>query len=290
MKTFISRYTQVLKAPKIVALQLKQMGALLFQSSSSLAKKAQACVIFDKTKNVTEFVRKMKVGITTIQNMTKSVDGKKNKKLRQYAAFLYLKSLYKKGCCYDYTQIKLAGDSGLSRASISRLVSAFIKYGWCHKHGENLMFKGRKHYKKQGFNKTFELQGTTIKEIINELYYIILKVKQGQLDKLKSVGRAIKTAKSSKVKRRLDDFLEKCNKKKIDLPSQNDTLRFSSLTLGKMFGCSKSQAHRIIGGLGKKVIIIKGLRRYVNKVRIVGSEIINVGCMFKNDCNEYKII
>ena len=113
----------------------------------------------------------MKIGITTIQLMMDQNSG-----LRQYATFLYLKSLFKKGCFYNYTHDGFAEKSGMSRSAVRKYIKIFLDKGWCRKHGKNLMFKGLKHYRKSGFNKTFILKSKTVKGIIKEFYYIILKI------------------------------------------------------------------------------------------------------------------
>jgi biotin operon repressor len=201
-------------------------------------------------------VKEISVGITTIKKMIDSGKG------RDYATFLYLKSICKKGCFYDYTQAGISEHSGISRSAIAKYIKRFLDYGWCHRHGKNLMFKGLKHYKQTGFNKTFILQSKSIKGIIKELYYLILKTKQAQFNKLKSMARATKTAKSPKRIRKLESFFEKFNLRKENLPSKNDMLKISSEKLGEMFGCSRSKANRIVNSFNKsKVRIVNGKRR-----------------------------
>lgn len=217
----------------------------------------------------------MKVGITTIEKVMKSGDE------RKYATFLYLRSLFKKGCFYNYTHNSFVAASGLSKSTVQKHVKFFINAGWCYKHGDNLIFKGFKHFKDSGFNKTFILKSKTVKEIIKEFYYIILKIKQGQFNKLKSVGRAIKITKSPKKIRKLDAFLEKFNLKKELLPSQNDALEISSVKLGNMFMCSKSKANRIVNSLNKsRVQIIKGVKRKVITERTT---------LWHIDCNKFVV-
>jgi len=217
----------------------------------------------------------MKVGIVTIEKAMRSGNE------RKYATFLYLRQHFKKGCFYNYTHDSFSAESGLSKSTVRKYIKFFINAGWCYKHSGNLMFKGFKHFKDRGFDKTFILKSKTVNGILKEFYYIILKIKQGQFNKLKSVGRAIKTARSPKKLRRIDGFLEKFNLKERNLPSQNDTLKISSIGLSKMFMCSKSKANRIVNSLNKsKVSIIKGMKHKI---------ITETKTLWHIDCNKFVV-
>jgi predicted transcriptional regulator len=217
----------------------------------------------------------MKVSIKAIELM------RDRNLIREYATFLCFKSKLKKSCFYGYTHNKFSSELGLSKSSVRKYIGTFIELGWCRKHGKNLMFNGRKGYRKVGYNKTFELQGKTVKEIIKELYYILLKIKHSQFEKLKSVGRAVKISKNTKRLRRMEDFLEKYKIKKESLPSKNDHLRISVNKIGELFGCSKSKASRVMNSFNKnKVKVIKGK----------GNRILTKGCwIYRLDCNQYLV-
>lgn len=184
--------------------------------------------------------------------------------LKQFAQWLYYKSLFKKGCAFNYTDQAFADKIGKS-VSMARIYrQSWIEKGWCrfHKgHGKskNLIFNSaRNSVRGEKWHKTIIKIYGTLSETINNLYYSVLENRNNQFEYLKRVGQAIHKPDNSKhykwgIKRRKKLASDR-------LPSTTDTFKASYKGLGKLFGCSSGKAHSLIKSFTeqKELTVIRG--------------------------------
>jgi len=236
----------------------------------------------------------IKIGINTINKMVAK------KRTRDYAAFLYLKSICKKGCYFNYTQERLAKLSEMSRTSTGKYVKKFIKYGWCHMHNGNLIFKGLKHFPDKEFNKRYTIiPSRIITRTVKMFYLIILKHKQSQFNKLKEFSRDAKDPSNLKAYKRALKFGLKHNLKADKGPLPNERMRISLKKLSTAFNCSLSKTGSVVRSLkyAGKLEVFSKTQRMMRTTRAVANRIIEPGTgyyfagksIFKVSCNEYEV-
>jgi hypothetical protein len=236
----------------------------------------------------------MKVGITTIKNMIDSGSG------RDYAMFLYLKSICKKNCFYNYTQVGFSNYAEVSRSAVSKYVKRFLSRGWCVVHSGNLIFKGLKHYRTKQFNKHFIVKGKA-KEILKQFYLILIKNKINQFEKIKQVSGDVKTPRNLNTLKYAKAFKCKYHKSFRNAPQGNSMFKISGIGLGKLFNCSASKGTQVMRELEKDNLI--AVNREVYFVRNTadgsyGNYALGEGYFFnknktsvyKRHCNSYLLV
>lgn len=188
----------------------------------------------------------MKIGIATIHRIVS------DDKIRDFSTFLYLRSLFKKGCFYNYTQLSLSKESGISRTAIAKYIAKFKSYGWVRLHEDNLIFNGNKHFREDGFNKHVQISALNVKDIIQELKYIIIKHKLIQYETCKKAAHAIIMADTNpQVTIWAIRFQKKQKFNANKLFNQNEALKISHVKLAKMFNCSKATVNRTMKRMQK---------------------------------------
>ena len=223
----------------------------------------------------------------------------KSEKIREYAYFLYLKSVCKNGCFFDYSPQKLGEFVGISKYSIEKYVRRFINLGWCHKHKGNLIFKGLKHYRKNEFDKYYNIKTTSVKATILELYRVIMKHKQEQFDYLQNFRREI-SKRNSKISKSELAYIRKNYGHEDNLPETNAKLKISNSKLCVMFKCSTGKASQIVWGMKKrneleifgtrKVLIRTNNHRIGDSWLAVKNTHFNGNAVYLTGCNQYKVL
>lgn len=194
-------------------------------------------------------------------NITQVVDFGKCGLIKEYAHFLYLKSLYKNSCVYNYTHLGLSKKSRLSRAAVKKHVSLFLELGWCRIHSGNLIFNKRDSFdeNKQRVKEKFKIR-STVKEILYDLYLVILKNKQKQFDSLKKLRHDIDCSQNPYLKTRAEKLLRKYGLNVQKLPSANAQLKISTENISKLFKCSVGKCAAII-----KKLKVEGLIEVISE-------------------------
>jgi hypothetical protein len=212
-------------------------------------------------------------------------------RLREFAVFLLFKSKLKKSCAYEYSPSELSKKVPMKPGMIRKYVSTFLDLGWCRMHSGNLIFNNVRSTQKEKIKNVpvdFLIAGT-VKQIMTDLYLLILKHKQQQFDKLKQWGRDPIKASKIKIKRNLQE-----------LPDQNAQLQVSIRKIAAWFNCSIGKASSIIKELKSlRLITVTMSDRYV-VLKSRTSEIIrhvlcavpgsyyHNGFVFKKPCNFYN--
>jgi len=223
-----------------------------------------------------------------------------NNSLREFAVFLKLKSLNKKSIIYNYTQQKLSNISGMSRSAIRKYVRFFLNNDWCELHCGNLVFKKLQRFdpNKQKLIKPINIKGS-IKEILSDLYLMILQKKQLQFEKFKSLKDDLYLSQNSFRAKKARWLVEKLSLDEKALPSPEDNMKLSIIGMAKLFGkCSKSKAHSVIKKLKQSGVVkcIAGDRTIVKTLNKAHSDAYlaaNKNCYFykgflwKVSCNTY---
>lgn len=187
----------------------------------------------------------LRVNMTNVQSMAD------NGLLKHYAVFLKLKSLNRKSIIFDYTQKKLSKVSGMSISAVRKYVKFFLENNWCRLHCGHLVFN-KLHSIDSNKQKLIKVLRTdrTIKEILTDLYLLILQKKQLQFDKFKKLKRDLSLSQNVYKSKKANALLDKLGLDANNLPNANDNIKLSINGMSKLFGgCSKGKAAGIIKAL-----------------------------------------
>jgi len=197
------------------------------------------------------------------------------KELKEYATFCYFKYLYRNGCIYNYTSIKLATKCKYSASFIRKSIKTFIAKGWCSMHGNNLIFN-----KSTSFNGTeskirlyneVNIKRISIKEILEYFELQIIGLHDSKFSKIKKLKRDLKSNKIS-IRHKAEDYADSIGKKtkaqRDTLPDETAKLKLSNGKLSRIFGCSAGKASKIVNTLARKGFIT--IHRKINKTKLTG--------------------
>lgn len=183
------------------------------------------------------------------------------KELKEYAAFCYFKYLYRNGCIYNYTSVKLATKSKYSASFIRKSVKVFIAKGWCRMHGDNLIFNKSTTFNGVDCKKLYdkiEIKRISIKKIIEYFELQIIKLHNGKFSRVKKLKRDLKSNKTSvrhKAENYADSIGYKTQEKRDTLPDEIARLKLSNEKLSRMFDCSAGKASALVNKLARKGFI-----------------------------------
>jgi len=166
-------------------------------------------------------------------------------RLKEFATFLYLKSLYSNSCIFNYTQVGLAKKSQLPISRIKKSVKSFLDSGWCRIHKGNLIFNKIKtfdHHKKK-IIKSIEI--TNPKQILKSLQKLILENLQNKFNRLAKLNADLLNS-YPKTRRAAERKVEKLGLDAHKLPGENDMLSISMNKISKLLGCSVGSAANVI--------------------------------------------
>lgn len=231
----------------------------------------------------------LKVNRANIQNVLAD-----NASMREFATFLLFKSRLKKSCAYNYTPETLAERFSLKKGMVNIYVKRFLERKWCRMHNGNLIFNPLSTMEPE---KTKRVKvdlpiKEAVKEIMNDLYLLILKHKQRQFEWLKQLGRD--HVKASRYKRK-----RKEGRQDRFIPDQNARLQVSIRTIASWFGCSIGKASSIIKRLkvAELITVIANDRQVIVKTTVrclisdalkdVSGSYYHNGYVFKKPCNFY---
>ncbi len=178
------------------------------------------------------------------------------KELKEYAVFCYFKYLYRNGCIYNYTSVKLATKSKYSASFIRKSIKTFLAKGWCRMHGDNLIFN-----KSTSFNgskskiKLYDeanIKGCSIKEILIFFNLQIIKIHNSKFNKLIKLESDLKSNKTSirhKAENYADSIGLKSEAQRGTLPNETTRLKLTNKKLTRIFNCSAGKASGIVKSL-----------------------------------------
>jgi DNA replication protein DnaD len=195
--------------------------------------------------------------------------------LRQLAVFITIKSKYKNGCIYKYTQESLAAKTGISRSAIRSYVKFFLDNGWCELHENkktksiNLCFKGLGKLDKEPKRILADIKKGTTKELIQQFQLLILKHKQAQFNRVKELSADLNTPTNFKVLQNAKKMAKKYNYNVAKLPPRNARLKMSIKSIAKWLNCSAGKAVEVLNSLRVKgLITIIKCRNLIGKSHI----------------------
>lgn len=177
-----------------------------------------------------------------------------NKSVKELAAFIHLKSLYKSSCIHNYTQKSLAEKSGLTVGQVRKYMKFFFRMGWCYTKYGHVWFKGMGDIDTFKKKHTKKLELTDFKTLYDDLLHLILKNKQNQFNRLKKLKSDICNP-HPVVKRRAERKAGKLNIRVRSLPCAEDFLKMSMKTIAKLLGLSVGSAANFIRRLKSKGLI-----------------------------------
>lgn len=223
-----------------------------------------------------------------------------NGHLKHYAVFLKLKGLSRKSCIFSYTQEKLAATSGMSRSAIRKYVKFFLSNNWCRIHSGNLIFNKLCSFDENKQKLIIPVNvNKPIKEILSNLYLLILKKKQIQFDKFKKLKRDLYLSQDTFASKKAEWLVEKLGVEVDNLPNANDKLKLSVTGMSKLFGnCSKGKAAGIIKQLklsgavkcitGKRTVIKMPNKQCIEAYMEANPNTYTYkGFVWKVECNSY---
>ncbi len=217
-------------------------------------------------------------------------------RLKEFAVFLHLKSLYSNSCILDYTQQTLAEKSGLPLSAVKKYVNLFISQGWCKRHFSSLVFEKISviDQGKKKFIFKFSI-GTSVKQIFDDLCHQVLKIKQRQFDRYQKL-RADLNNPHPTIKRRANRLADKLNLKDQDIGASS-MLKISIKTIAKIIGVSVGSAAALIKRLRVQGIIncvtgfhsiVAGAGRYAKGLMNAGGTFYHNGKVHIIACNQYQ--
>jgi len=226
------------------------------------------------------------------QNLKELAD---NGRLKDFAYFLYLKSLYSNSCIFNYTQKSLSVKSKIPVSRVKSCVKSFLESGWCRIHRGNLVFNKLKSFdhKKKKIIESIEI--TNPKQILKDLRKLILNNLQDRFNRLAKLKADLLNS-YSKTRRAAERKVEKLGLDPNTLPGENDMLSVSMNKLSKLFGCSVGTAAAEIKSLKENgQIFCITERKIISSCRLgakafmgsVPNSYYHNGNLFVVSCNKY---
>lgn len=177
------------------------------------------------------------------------------------AAFIFFKSRYSNSCYYGWSINSIARKTGLSRTSVRKYITFFMVRGWCEDHQGNLLFKktgtlycNNKKLKNQ-YVKINITKNSSITEVLDELYYCLLKRSADRFEYMKKLWED-KTCGHYPDLQHYKTVKKRCHGREIksgEIPGYQMSLK----KISELFKVSISAASRIIKRLNtaNKVLV-----------------------------------
>jgi predicted transcriptional regulator len=232
-----------------------------------------------------------------------------DKRLRELAFLVKLKSLFVSGCIHNYSATRLANISGLSRNTVKKYINFFLDKGYAIIDDNHLFFvKMSKVEKKYGIRAIKVDTSLSVKQLINLFNKEIINNQVRRFNYLKKVKEdstnpmgqdALKKLKKAKK------ALRKISRSVDKLPNASDTYSVSIKKLSKHFNCSVGKAQGIVNSLCEenlikritnyRIVHIQTRSRKLNKhfiketVDSLQGSWVSGGWIFKRKCNSYVL-
>lgn len=175
--------------------------------------------------------------------------------LRHLAVFITIKSKYRNGCIYNYTQESLASKTNISRSAIRKYVKFFLDNGWCRIADGNLCFNGLGKLDKEPKRVLADVKAKGTKELIQEFQLLLLKHKQAQFNRIRSLGNEINTPTNIKAHKSAIKMVRKYGYNKSKLPPESAKLKMSIKSIAKWLNCSVGKTVAVLDRLRTKGLI-----------------------------------
>ena len=171
--------------------------------------------------------------------------------LRRYAVWLKLKYIYVRGKYYNYSLSKLSIQLGISRQATKKYITFFIDNNWCKVVGNHIYFisneEFKQFYKSESKYAIYVNKDLSINEIIKELRYSALIIKQAQFNYAKEILDNLANPINNKVYQSAKRKVKKLKCKTSDAVSNiKENLMISYKSLSGLIGASKSTIKRLI--------------------------------------------
>ena len=187
----------------------------------------------------------MYLNVDTIQQSIDDGDVKK------FAAFLWFKTRYSNSCYYKWSFKSISDKTKMSRTAVRKYIPEFIKLGWCREHSKNLIFKKTKELYATKINQYVKINTNgKIQDILNELYFVVLKRKANQFDYVKKLWKDKSNGKVQSSNH-YKQIRKVCKGREIKT-SAIQGFSFSLSKIANLFNTSPSTASRIMQTLNKK--------------------------------------
>lgn len=188
----------------------------------------------------------------------------------------------------------------MSVNGVKGMVEGFIASGWCRMHGDNLVFNKLKVF---DHNKTKALINfkiaNNVKQILNDLYLLILRQKQYQFERYKKLKSDLKSSQLRTYKK-AQKKLKSLGMREKDLPGESSMFKISIGKIAELLGLSVGSASNFIKELRKKGLIWCKTNRVAMPIGVgdkIGqraalsygeSRYYYKGLIFQVSCNEYN--
>jgi predicted transcriptional regulator len=199
--------------------------------------------------------------------------------LRRYAVWLKLKYTYVRGKIYNFSLSKISSLLGISRQAVKKYINFFLDNNWCRQVGNHLYFISNEEFK-QFYNIESKYaicvnKDLSVKEIVQELRYSALKIKQAQFNFAKGILDNLANPINNKVYQSAKRKSKKLRIKISDAVSDiQDNLKLSYKALSNLVGASKSTAKRLVDTKvqegcasvykGKRMLLFKNVKTEFN--------------------------
>lgn len=217
-------------------------------------------------------------------------------RLKEFATFLYLKSLYSNSCVFNYTQVGLARNSKLPLSCIKKSVKSFLSSGWCRIHKGNLIFNKLRSFDHHKKKIIASVVITNPKQILKDLRKLILNNLQNKFNRLAKLKSDLLSS-YTKTRRSAERKVEKLGLDATKLPGEKDMLTISMNKIAKLFGCSVGSAAAAIKDLKTDKLITCVTETKKEKMnKKMAAQFLNLypnsyyynGVLYTVSCNKYN--
>jgi hypothetical protein len=206
---------------------------------------------------------------------------------RHYAVWLRLKHLHINSKIYNFSENKIAKQSGLSRTAIKKYINFFIENKWCKIVGNDIVFISHNKLKylygiKEFGNITIAFK-TQIKELISIIRYELFKDKQRKFIYIRNLRNDLNNPKTLISYKRAKAKLKNSTKGEV-----SENIKISTNKLGIIINKSASTASRLVKQMGATVISgRKTLCKFSKKVELPTNCFQYKGLIIKSEANQY---
>lgn len=220
--------------------------------------------------------------------------------LKRFAAWLYIKSIFRSSR-YNRSSINyLAKTSLVSRKTINKYINHWLKTGQCTIQGKGLIFSSINKYRKSlNLNKTHlaEIKIENISQLTNELRSIIFINKIKQFEYKKRLNSDLINPDNVMDYRNAKRRAKKCTA----LPMPEEIFKISLKKIAEDIGASVYTAQQMIyrlrkAGIIERILNHKSLGKFSKKANIsaiesgIASFVSKRGFLIKQDASSYKLI
>ena len=203
-------------------------------------------------------------------------------RLKHFAVYMKMKSLYKNSCVYRFSYQKLSIASGISVNVIKSSMKFFKENGWVRIHHGNLVFEKISKVDDSGKGKIFLeinlVKDETYLDLVKRLRLFIVANQKRKFDYVKDIckkaGEYTLEMNYNVLKRAKRSYRKIVTK---EVP-ENQAFTMSNTKIGKLFGISKTAASKLMNwGLKKGVCVLRyryviGSQKIIDTIKAIRSD------------------